>query len=139
MPKIIFTPEDESHAEALLEEYDPAKALAQIRMRDMLRADEWAFVVERERDSFRRQIRAAMLTNALEMNDAHYDLKCELMDHSALFEQGRIQDLLETHFALNLWKGLPFEVVEEYEEAVSETCSRMLNRIFGLDSQPIII
>lgn len=129
MAKIIFTREDERLTESLLEEFDPARTLAGARMRDLIPATQWNHLLEYERRTLRRQIEVALMVAALGLRDGHYDVIAYILDDGSS-EREDLGQVLQT---LRIYKPLPLDVVEEYEQTAGHFIDVAVRRVLNLD------
>lgn len=131
MAEIRFTDEDERLIQSLLEEYDPAKVLASVRMRDMVGAHDWDFILETERNRLERQLRAALVVSALNLKQHALSVVTDLVDDSG----DLVEDLAVANRMIAIMDPISGEVSDELGDALGDAIEAAVHTVLGSEPQ----
>lgn len=140
MAKLIFTEEDERLIESLLEEFDPAKRMAHLQLRDLVPATTWDALVGYQRSIIRLYIEAGLITKALTRvgrgltnTPDDYDLRAFALSVNEGFGPSDEEAGYPKHWSRNL----PSSAVEEYENVSHDLNHEPLARVLGIEFEPV--
>lgn len=141
MAKLIFTEDDERIIESLLEEFEPARRLKDVRLREFVPGTVWDGLMRYERTLVRQYVIAGLISNAVlaswgdgSRRPSDYDLRAFAMQIS---EEFAIAPESDPSYPPRGWdEGVPFDVVSEYEKARSNVAVEPLARILGIEFEP---
>lgn len=133
MAKLIFTEEDERMIESLMEEFDPAKRLAHLNLRDQVSAIEWDFLLEDERRSLLMAVKACLMAKALQPLGNDYELMGTIRE--SVFDHG--DEMATVRRKIAIVGHVLTDAVKEWEDETWDLTQEPICRLLGLTFEPV--
>ncbi len=131
MAQLVFTEEDGRLIESLMEEFDPAKHLANAQARDRMASPDWQAFLEMVRATTRLYVTAAVITMALDLppSPQRREIMIWIIEGGAsVLPQLKAERESE---AWDLVPDYPVTMVQELENVTNDLRDEAVTRILG--------